>query len=47
MLKKGNENGNNGVSPLLLSVGNMLGPVHCRFNVPLLFVAIVVPQVPF
>ena len=30
MLKNGSENGSSGVSPLLLSVGNILGPVHCR-----------------
>ncbi len=30
MLKNGSENGSRGVSPLLLSVGNILGPVHCR-----------------
>jgi len=33
MLKNGSENGSSGVSPLLLSVGNMLGPVHCRAQV--------------
>lgn len=29
MLKNGREKGSKGESPLLFSVGNMLGPVHC------------------